>query len=307
MIHQLGSVFLKKFIKKLIVASPWIRFYYTMHRSLLLSAGKILCYWVKSWKARQAFSCWFSLQLHTIPCENPRSRWDEWKYRSLTWVWEECFLSNMISWRHTTQDVWLPGSAGNHGQGQPFSQLSKAAVAPSSYCRSKEFLGSKCILLMLSSPQMSSEMWQAAKCMGCRAGSTNAQVFRKSVDYIRKAVQKAVLCYRQIVICPSAHMAGLETQMSHRLSLTILPSILPLYGHYCFLCFLFLTITWFLFLPLNFFYKHAMNWNTFNTLKENRCWIFLTFKVKSRLKILCVLYIAHYMRILAPKCKIHCK
>lgn len=34
----------------------------------------------------------------------------------------------------------------------------------------------------------------------------------------------------KFVICPSVHMAGLESQMSHRLSLTILPSILPLHG-----------------------------------------------------------------------------
>lgn len=159
----MGLFFFLILLKKWIGTSPWIRFLYTMHRSLLLSAGKILYYWVKSWKGRRDFSSWFSLQLHTIPCENPRCRQDEWKHRSLTWVWEECFLSNMVSCRHTTQDVLLPGSAGNHGQGQAFSQLSKAALAPSSYCRSKEFLGSKSILLMLNSPQMSSEIWQAAK------------------------------------------------------------------------------------------------------------------------------------------------
>lgn len=54
---------------------------------------------------------------------------------------------------------------------------------------------------MLRSPQMSSELRQAAKWMGHRAGSTNARAFRESVDYIGKGSSKRLQTNRDFPLC----------------------------------------------------------------------------------------------------------
>lgn len=150
---------------------------------------------------------------------------------------------------HQSQDVLLPRSVGNNGQGQAFMQPSRATLPPSSYCRSK-LLGHKSVLLMLSSPQMSSELSQAAKWMGHRAGSTNAKAFRKAVVYIRKGSSKGLQTNCDLPLC--SHSRPRKPAV-----IQTIPHNPPLHSFQypawqCFLFFLF-------FLILTLSYKHGMN------------------------------------------------
>lgn len=108
-----------------------------------------------------------------------------------------------------------------------FTQLSRANLSPFGYCRHKEHWRRKNISLILSSPQMPSELWQSTRWMGYRASSTMPKLSERLWTIPEIVVQKA---YRQTAICPSVCTAGLESLVN---PLQYCTPLAPLHGTPC--------------------------------------------------------------------------
>lgn len=162
----------------------------------------------------------------------------------------DIFFSNMMSCKHTTlrmfcyQNLLVTMGRVKLSHSHPGKLLHPLAISEEKKSWDR----------MLRSPQMSSELWQAAKWMGHRAGSTNARAFRESADYIGKGSSKGLQTNRDFPLCS---LAGLESLLSYRLSFIILRSTHSTTRHGSIFSFDFF---FFLFLIFTLSCKHGMNW-----------------------------------------------